>query len=64
MPIVVEVEEVSKKAKAQDVSNEKVDKKVVDAPKYIAPIPRPPRLFPQSLAKKINDGKFDRFYDI
>nr|XP_016515543.1 PREDICTED: uncharacterized protein LOC107832239 [Nicotiana tabacum] len=63
VPNVIEVERTPKKVKAQDVSREEVEEKVIEAPKPLALIPRPPP-FPQRLARRVDDSKLDKFYDI
>ncbi|XP_070015402.1 uncharacterized protein [Nicotiana sylvestris] len=55
-----EVEEV----KIQEVNREEVKEKVEEIPKTLAPIPRPPLPFPQILARKVDDSKLEKFYDI
>ncbi|XP_070031677.1 uncharacterized protein [Nicotiana tomentosiformis] len=52
------------KVKIQEVNNEKVKEKVIKAPKTLAPIPRPPPPSPQRLARKVDDSKLEKFYDI
>ncbi|XP_019258262.1 PREDICTED: uncharacterized protein LOC109236527 [Nicotiana attenuata] len=42
----------------------KVKEKVIEAPKTLAPIPRPPPPFPQILARRVDDSKLEKFYDI
>jgi len=64
VPIVVEVERLLKKVKNQEVNHEEVKEKVIEAPKTLAPIPRPPPPFPQRLARKVDDSKLEKFYDI
>nr|XP_009593721.1 uncharacterized protein LOC104090360 [Nicotiana tomentosiformis] len=63
-PNVVEIERNSKKVKYQDVIREEVEEKVIEAPKPLAPIPRPPPPFPQTLARRVYDSKLEKFYDI
>ncbi|XP_019239894.1 PREDICTED: uncharacterized protein LOC109219880 [Nicotiana attenuata] len=43
---------------------EEVKEKVKETPKALPPIPRPPPPFPQRLARKIDDSKLEKFYDI
>nr|XP_009631805.1 uncharacterized protein LOC104121499 [Nicotiana tomentosiformis] len=50
--------------KAQEVNHEEVKEKVIEAPKPLAPIHRHPPLFPQRLARRVDDSKFEKFYDI
>ncbi|XP_075077154.1 uncharacterized protein LOC142163900 [Nicotiana tabacum] len=64
MPNVVENERLSKKANAQEVSREEVKEKVIEAPTPLALIPRPPPPFPQRLARRVDDSKLEKFYDI
>ncbi|XP_075084703.1 uncharacterized protein LOC107801048 [Nicotiana tabacum] len=64
VPIGFEVERLPKKVKIQEVNNEKIKEKVIKAPKTLAPIPRPPPPFPQRLARKVDDSKLEKFYDI
>ncbi|XP_019261539.1 PREDICTED: uncharacterized protein LOC109239427 [Nicotiana attenuata] len=54
VPIVVEVERLLKKIK----------EKVIEAPKTLATIPTPPPPFPQRLARRVDDRKLEKFYDI
>nr|XP_009611036.1 uncharacterized protein LOC104104605 [Nicotiana tomentosiformis] len=35
-----------------------------EAPKALAQIPRPSPMFPQRLARRVDDSKFEKFYDI
>ncbi|XP_070035430.1 uncharacterized protein [Nicotiana tomentosiformis] len=42
----------------------KVKEKVIEALKTLAPIPRPPSPFPQRLARKFDNSKLEKFYDI
>nr|XP_016494644.1 PREDICTED: uncharacterized protein LOC107813851 [Nicotiana tabacum] len=62
VPIVIEVENLSKGVKVQEENHEKV--KVKEAPKALAQIPRPSPSFPQRLARRVDDSKFEKFYDI
>nr|XP_016513749.1 PREDICTED: uncharacterized protein LOC107830639 [Nicotiana tabacum] len=64
VPIVVEVERLPKKVKIQEVNNEEVKEKIIEAPKTLAPIPRLPPPFPQRLPRKVDDSKLEKFYDI
>ncbi|XP_075101726.1 uncharacterized protein LOC107766846 [Nicotiana tabacum] len=63
---VVEVEDSEEEVevRTQEVNHEEVKEKVIEAPKTIAPIPRPPPPFPQRLARKVDDSKLEKFYDI
>nr|XP_009620559.1 uncharacterized protein LOC104112373 [Nicotiana tomentosiformis] len=49
--------------RTQEVNREEVKEKVIKAPKTLAQIPRPPP-FPQRLARKVDDSKLEKFYDI
>nr|XP_016450270.1 PREDICTED: uncharacterized protein LOC107775104 [Nicotiana tabacum] len=62
VPIVIEVEKLPKGVKVQEENHEKV--KMKEAPKDLAQIPRPSPLFPQRLSRKVDDSKFEKFYDI
>ncbi|XP_070010150.1 uncharacterized protein [Nicotiana sylvestris] len=64
LPSVVEVEKVPEELKVQEENREEVKEKVKKTPKTLPPIPRPPPPFPQRLARKVDDSKFERFYDI
>ncbi|XP_009591791.1 uncharacterized protein [Nicotiana tomentosiformis] len=64
VPIVVEVEKLPKKVKVQEANHEKIKEKVKEAPKDLAPIPRPSPPFPQRLTRRVDDSKFEKFYDI
>ncbi|XP_070035108.1 uncharacterized protein [Nicotiana tomentosiformis] len=64
VPNVVEVERLPKKVRTQEVNHEEVKGKVIEAQKTLAPIPRPPPPFPQILARKVDDSKLEKFYDI
>ncbi|XP_070048840.1 uncharacterized protein [Nicotiana tomentosiformis] len=66
---VVKVKDSEQEVEAQiEVPNvvevERLPKKVIEAPKTLAPIPRPPPPFPQRLARKVDDRKLETFYDI
>ncbi|XP_070039249.1 uncharacterized protein [Nicotiana tomentosiformis] len=54
----------TQKVKIQEVNNEEDKEKVIETPKNLAPIPRPPPPFPQRLATKVDDSKLEKFYDI
>ncbi|XP_070015438.1 uncharacterized protein [Nicotiana sylvestris] len=64
VPIVVEVEKVLEEVKIQEVNWEEVKEEVKEIAKTLAPIPRPPPPFPQRLARKVDDNKLKKFYDI
>ncbi|XP_070050544.1 uncharacterized protein [Nicotiana tomentosiformis] len=64
VPNVVENERLPKKVNAQEVSREELKEKVIDAPKPLAPIPRLHPLFPQRLARRVDNSKLKKFYDI
>ncbi|XP_070041044.1 uncharacterized protein [Nicotiana tomentosiformis] len=64
VPIVVEAERLPKEVKIQEVNREEVKEKVKEAPKSLAPIPRPSPTFPQRLARRADDSKLEKFYDI
>ncbi|XP_070028879.1 uncharacterized protein [Nicotiana sylvestris] len=61
---VVEVEKVPEELKVQGENREEVKEKVKETPNAPPPIPRPPPPFPQRLARKVDDRKLERFYDI
>ncbi|XP_075096293.1 uncharacterized protein LOC142174405 [Nicotiana tabacum] len=63
-PSVVEIEKISKDVQVKKENWEEVKEKVKETPKTLPPIPRPPPLFPQRLAKKVDDSKLEKFYDI
>ncbi|XP_075097891.1 uncharacterized protein LOC107765855 [Nicotiana tabacum] len=60
--VVVEVEKLPKSVKVQEENHEKVKRK--EAPTSLAQIPRPSPPFPQRLARRVDDSKFEKFYDI
>ncbi|XP_070054540.1 uncharacterized protein [Nicotiana tomentosiformis] len=62
VPIVIEVEKLPKGVKVQEENHEKV--KMKEAPKALAKILRPSPPFPQRLARRVDDRKFEKFYDI
>ncbi|XP_070039235.1 uncharacterized protein [Nicotiana tomentosiformis] len=64
VPNVVEVERLPKKVKTHEVNHEEVKEKVIEGPKILAPIPRPPPPLPQGLARKVDDSKLEMLYDI
>ncbi|XP_019244376.1 PREDICTED: uncharacterized protein LOC109224244 [Nicotiana attenuata] len=63
-PSVVEVEKIPDELKGQKENREEVKEKVKETPKALPPIPGPPPPFPQRLARKIDDRKLEKFYDI
>ncbi|XP_019226463.1 PREDICTED: uncharacterized protein LOC109207918 [Nicotiana attenuata] len=63
-PSVVEVEKIPEELKVQKENREEVKEKVKETPKALPPIPRPPPPFPQRLARKIDNSKLEKFYDI
>ncbi|XP_070019950.1 uncharacterized protein [Nicotiana sylvestris] len=63
-PSVVEVEKVTEELKVQEKNREEVKEKVKETPKILPPIPRPPPPFPQILARKFDDRKLEKFYNI
>ncbi|XP_070009800.1 uncharacterized protein [Nicotiana sylvestris] len=62
--IIVEAKEVPEELKVQEVNLEEIKEKVKETPKTLPPIPRPPPPFPQRLARKVDDSKLEKFYDI
>ncbi|XP_070019645.1 uncharacterized protein [Nicotiana sylvestris] len=48
----------------QEENREEVKEKVKETPKTLPPIPRPPPPFPQRLARKVDDSKLEKFYEI
>nr|XP_016502444.1 PREDICTED: uncharacterized protein LOC107820642 [Nicotiana tabacum] len=64
VPIAVEAERLPKEVKVQEVNREEVKEKVKETPKALAPIPRPPPPFPHILARRVDDSKLEKFYDI
>ncbi|XP_019240022.1 PREDICTED: uncharacterized protein LOC109220017 [Nicotiana attenuata] len=64
VPIVVGAERLPNEVKIQEVNHEEVKGKVKETPKTLAPIPRPPSLFPQGLVRKVDDSELEKFYDI
>ncbi|XP_009594289.1 uncharacterized protein [Nicotiana tomentosiformis] len=64
VPIVVEAEKLPTEVKIQEMNREEAKEKVKETPKTLAPIPRPPPPFPQRLARKVDDSKLEKFYDI
>ncbi|XP_019227294.1 PREDICTED: uncharacterized protein LOC109208620 [Nicotiana attenuata] len=64
VPIVVEAKKVPEEFKIQEVNREEDKEKVKEMPKTLAPIPRPPPLFPQRLSRRVDYSKLEKFYDI
>ncbi|XP_070023223.1 uncharacterized protein [Nicotiana sylvestris] len=53
------------KVKIKEVNREEVKEEVIETPKTLAPIARPPPPpFPQRLSRKVDDSKLEMFYDI
>ncbi|XP_070025323.1 uncharacterized protein [Nicotiana sylvestris] len=63
-PSVVEIEKILEDVQVQKENREEVKEKVKETPKTLPPIPIPPPPFPQRLARKVDDSKLERFYDI
>ncbi|XP_075096304.1 uncharacterized protein LOC142174413 [Nicotiana tabacum] len=63
-PSVVEIEKVLEELKVQQENREEIKEKVKETPKTLPLIPRPPPPFPQRLARKFDDSKLEKFYDI
>nr|XP_016486154.1 PREDICTED: uncharacterized protein LOC107806504 [Nicotiana tabacum] len=63
-PSVVEIEKIPEDAQVQEENREAVKEKVKQTPKTLPPILRPPPPFPQRLARKVDDSKLEKFYDI
>ncbi|XP_070015516.1 uncharacterized protein [Nicotiana sylvestris] len=61
---LVEVEKVLEELKVQEENREEVKEKVKETPKTLPPIPRPPPPFAQRLARKVDNSKIEKFYDI
>lgn len=64
VPIVVEAERLLTEVKIQEMNHVEAKEKVKKTPKTLPPIPRPPHPFPQRLARKVDDHKLEKFYDI
>nr|XP_009591773.1 uncharacterized protein LOC104088741 [Nicotiana tomentosiformis] len=64
VPIVVEVEKFPREVEVQEVNREKAKEKVKEAQKALAPFPRPSPPFSQRFARRVDDSKFEKFYDI
>nr|XP_016484331.1 PREDICTED: uncharacterized protein LOC107804897 [Nicotiana tabacum] len=64
VPIVVGAKKVPEELKIQEVNREEVKENVKEMPKTLAQIPRPPPPFPQRLARKVDDTKLEKFYEI
>ncbi|XP_075088345.1 uncharacterized protein LOC142170351 [Nicotiana tabacum] len=63
-PSVFEIEKIPEDVQVQKENREEVKEKVKETPKNLPPIPRPPPPFPQRLARKVDDRKLEKFYDI
>ncbi|XP_019246405.1 PREDICTED: uncharacterized protein LOC109226056 [Nicotiana attenuata] len=63
-PSVVEVEKILEDLQVQKENREEVKEKVKETPKTLPPIPRPPPPFPQRLARKVDDRKLEKFYEV
>ncbi|XP_070029864.1 uncharacterized protein [Nicotiana sylvestris] len=63
-PRFVEVEKGPEELKVQQENRDEVKEKVKETPKTLPPISRPPLPFPQGLARKVDDSKLEKFYDI
>ncbi|XP_070022685.1 uncharacterized protein [Nicotiana sylvestris] len=59
----IETQKVLEELKIQEVNREEVKEKVKETPKTLEPILRPPPL-PQRLARRVDDSKLEKFYDI
>nr|XP_016475680.1 PREDICTED: uncharacterized protein LOC107797324 [Nicotiana tabacum] len=64
VPIAIEAERLPKEVINQEVNREEVKEKIKETPKALAQIPSPPPPFPQILARRVDDSKLDKFYDI
>ncbi|XP_070004680.1 uncharacterized protein [Nicotiana sylvestris] len=64
VPIVVGAKKVPEELKIQEVNREEVKENMKEMPKTLAQIPRPPPPFPQRLARKVDDTKLEKFYEI
>ncbi|XP_070054520.1 uncharacterized protein [Nicotiana tomentosiformis] len=62
--IVIEVEKIPKEVKVQEENHKRVKEKAKETPKALVEIPRPSPPFPQRLARRVDDSKFEKFYDI
>ncbi|XP_070023179.1 uncharacterized protein [Nicotiana sylvestris] len=56
--------ESSERIESSRTEPEEVKEKVKETQKTLPPIPRPPPPFPQRLARKVDDSKLKKFYDI
>ncbi|XP_070021830.1 uncharacterized protein [Nicotiana sylvestris] len=63
-PSAVEIEKILDDVQVQKENREEVKEKVKETPKTLPPIPRSPPPFPQRLARKVDDSKLEKFYDI
>ncbi|XP_019241872.1 PREDICTED: uncharacterized protein LOC109221896 [Nicotiana attenuata] len=63
-PSIVEVEKIPEDLQVQKDNREEVKEKVKETPKTLPPIPRRPPPFPQRLARKVDDSKLEKLYDI
>ncbi|XP_070019887.1 uncharacterized protein [Nicotiana sylvestris] len=63
-PSVVKIEKILEDVQVQKENREEVKERVKETPKTLPPIPRPPLSFPQRLARKVDDSKLEKFYDI
>nr|XP_016514876.1 PREDICTED: uncharacterized protein LOC107831608 [Nicotiana tabacum] len=63
-PSVVEFEKMQEALQVQQENREEVKEKVKETLKTPPPIPRPPPPFPQRLARKVDDSKLEKFYNI
>nr|XP_016483019.1 PREDICTED: uncharacterized protein LOC107803766 [Nicotiana tabacum] len=61
---IVEVEDPEQEVKIQEVNREEVKEKVKETPKVLEPVHIPPPPFPQRLARRVDDSKLEKFYDI
>ncbi|XP_070005638.1 uncharacterized protein [Nicotiana sylvestris] len=64
MAITTRSGKVPEELKLQEENREEVKEKVKETPKTLPPILRPPHPFPQRLARKVDDIKLEKFYDI
>ncbi|XP_070024965.1 uncharacterized protein [Nicotiana sylvestris] len=63
-PSIVEIEKMPEDVQVQKEHREEVKKKVKETPETLSPIPRPPPPSPQRLARKVDDSKLEKFYDV
>nr|XP_016448113.1 PREDICTED: uncharacterized protein LOC107773177 [Nicotiana tabacum] len=64
MAITTQTKKVPEELKVQEVNREEVKENVKGMPKTLPPIPRPPPPFLQRLARRVDDSKLEKFYDI